>query len=915
MKKHCEFLCEKIVNSRQRWVFALLVTLIFGAIDIQAQNNAGIGTTTPDASALLELSSTSSGFLVPRMTTTQRNAIASTAASLLIYNTTTLQFEYYGGGWIPMLSSSNATLTNWLLTGNAGNAATNFIGTTDAKDFIVKTNGVERLRVLSTGNFGIGTSTPTVSTEISGNLLISTTSATASELRLGSPYTTTATYTSFKSQAQSTNITYSLPASQSLTSVTSYLSNDGTGSLTWVTTSSLVASGAWGLNGNTGITSLTNFIGTTDAKDLTIRTNNTTRATITSGGYLGLGTTTPSQVLDILGNLQFSGAFMPNSTTGTAGQLLQSQGAGTSPIWVSSSSVAWSTTGNAGTDPTINFIGTTDLKTFTIRTNNTRWVTITTTGNFGLQTTTPSQDFDLVGNLQFSGAFMPGSNAGSTGQTLQSQGSGFAPIWVTSSSTSTGWSTTGNASTTPGTNFIGTTDAKDLVVKTNSIERLRVSTSGGIAIGTSTNASAQITIASIPANGDGISINCNSSATVNAIEIDNLGNTGANNAGIVIASVSNGSGTGIRIGSPSGNPYQTLNTGIDITGGTGILVNALNSGSGTGITIGGTTSPAKGITAQGNTWGVQGIAAPNGSSLTSYGLNGYTSLSGSSVNGYGVYATSGNTSAVSSGLSVGVYGSAYTAGAGTNASIGGQFSATGAGNRFALVAHGGGDIYLGSTNASIPASLTATGAISTGNTVTTYIYRARLSGPLSIDGTEGVSGQILSSQGAGNMPQWITSAAGSSWLFTGNSGTTSANFLGTTDAQPLIFKTNSVENLRIVTSGNVGIGTTSPTRTLEVNGNMRFGTNGTTVANIIKATVSTTGSVVSTTSGVTLTFSVTNVATTSTVSASPGAILPDGLILSYARVSSTGTVEIKFYNPTAGALTLPAMNIYLSIIE
>lgn len=39
-----------------------------------------------------------------------------------------------------------------------------------------------------------------------------------------------------------------------------------------------------------------------------------------------------------------------------------------------------------------------------------------------------------------------------------------------------GWSLTGNAGTTPGTNFVGTTDAQDLVFKTNSFERFRIET-------------------------------------------------------------------------------------------------------------------------------------------------------------------------------------------------------------------------------------------------------------------------------------------------------------------------------------------------------------------------------------------------------------------------------------------------------
>jgi hypothetical protein len=47
-----------------------------------------------------------------------------------------------------------------------------------------------------------------------------------------------------------------------------------------------------------------------------------------------------------------------------------------------------------------------------------------------------------------------------------------------------GWSLTGNAGTTPGANFLGTTDAHDLVVKTNNAEALRVTSAGDVGIGT-----------------------------------------------------------------------------------------------------------------------------------------------------------------------------------------------------------------------------------------------------------------------------------------------------------------------------------------------------------------------------------------------------------------------------------------------
>lgn len=60
------------------------------------------------------------------------------------------------------------------------------------------------------------------------------------------------------------------------------------------------------------------------------------------------------------------------------------------------------------------------------------------------------------------------------------------------------------------------------------------------------------------------------------------------------------------------------------------------------------------------------------------------------------------------------------------------------------------------------------------------------------------------------------------WSLTGNGGTSAgSNFVGTTDAQDLVFKTNNTENLRILnTNGNVGIATMSPNSTLHVNGSV-----------------------------------------------------------------------------------------------
>ncbi len=66
-----------------------------GLNDLIAQS--GINTTTPDQSAILDVFSTNKGFLPPRLTTAQRDAIAAPAAGLMIYNTTVNCLQWWNG--------------------------------------------------------------------------------------------------------------------------------------------------------------------------------------------------------------------------------------------------------------------------------------------------------------------------------------------------------------------------------------------------------------------------------------------------------------------------------------------------------------------------------------------------------------------------------------------------------------------------------------------------------------------------------------------------------------------------------------------------------------------------------------------------------------------------------------------------
>ena len=63
--------------------FLLFNGALFSQVGINQDNNV------PDASAMLDVKSTSKGMLVPRMTKSQRDAISTPAAGLLVFNTTT----------------------------------------------------------------------------------------------------------------------------------------------------------------------------------------------------------------------------------------------------------------------------------------------------------------------------------------------------------------------------------------------------------------------------------------------------------------------------------------------------------------------------------------------------------------------------------------------------------------------------------------------------------------------------------------------------------------------------------------------------------------------------------------------------------------------------------------------------------
>jgi len=100
-------------------IYSLLSLLLLCPIVLLGQN-VGINTSTPDASALLDMVSTDRGVLVPRMTSVQKNSIVSPATGLLVFDLTTSSFWFYnsaiwvevgagGGGGSSLVDADNDT--------------------------------------------------------------------------------------------------------------------------------------------------------------------------------------------------------------------------------------------------------------------------------------------------------------------------------------------------------------------------------------------------------------------------------------------------------------------------------------------------------------------------------------------------------------------------------------------------------------------------------------------------------------------------------------------------------------------------------------------------------------------------------------------------------------------------------------
>ena len=134
-------------------VCIILFSIVIGKAQV------GIGTTAPDGA--LDITSSTDGLLIPRVAltiTTSALPLTSPTISELVYNSATVADVtpgyYYWNGTIWVRLAAGVT-NDWSILGNAGTTpATNFIGTTDNQDFVIRRNNIRA------GYIGDATFTP-----------------------------------------------------------------------------------------------------------------------------------------------------------------------------------------------------------------------------------------------------------------------------------------------------------------------------------------------------------------------------------------------------------------------------------------------------------------------------------------------------------------------------------------------------------------------------------------------------------------------------------------------------------------------------------------------------------------------------------------------------------------------------------
>jgi len=400
--------------------------------DIYNKNTGGVGIGTAGAvnpNAALEVKSTSKGILISRVALTSTTAFApltAHVAGMMVYNTATAGTApnnvtpgfYYNDGakWVKVADASNGDLTNdaWI----NDNANTQLKLGTLSDGSTVRPVGTEMV-VKDDGKVGIGTENPAWLLDVQGVSAIGQFKRMFSGGATGGPgFLFTRTRGTLAAQTDIAASDY-LGKIQFRGRVGGVDSDYAT--LAYIASSTTLGDGRFSF-----------LKGTATSELMSINTNT---------GNVGIATSTPQKSLHVNGAAQITGELNVggNATTagsaGTSGQVLVSAGSGVAPAWSNVTSVA-DATNDAWTNDNANTqvkLGTQSNGT-TARTAGTEMV-IKDDGKTGIGTATPQKQLHVNGALQVTNELNVGGNAttagsaGTSGQVLVSAGAGLAPAW------------------------------------------------------------------------------------------------------------------------------------------------------------------------------------------------------------------------------------------------------------------------------------------------------------------------------------------------------------------------------------------------------------------------------------------------------------------------------------------------------
>jgi hypothetical protein len=255
--------------------------------------------------------------------------------------------------------SVGPSFNSWLLTGNSGtNPAINFLGTIDNNRLVIRTNNVERMTVLTDGKVGINNSNP------QSQLVVTNTLTEDRHLKVEG-LAPSLVFEGNPGPLQAGRIGYA-------TINGNYVSGSVPGDLIVQTlgANNNVIFGVGG--GGTG--------------------NGFERMRINPAGFVGIATTSPTAILHTVGSVRFQG-LVP----GTGNPIVADANGNLFIGSAGSPSNAWSLTGNSATNPSINFLGTTDNVRLVIRTNNVERMTVLADGKIGIGTISPGSPLEVYG--------------------------------------------------------------------------------------------------------------------------------------------------------------------------------------------------------------------------------------------------------------------------------------------------------------------------------------------------------------------------------------------------------------------------------------------------------------------------------------------------------------------------------------